>query len=84
MRAIEIVADRSTKQNFDPARQIDAKLTGHALDLGLICYALGSSSESGVGDHVLLMPPYIVTPQHVEEIVDKLARALDRALERER
>lgn len=80
MQAIEIVADRSTKRNFDPVRQIDARLTGHALDLGLICYALGSSSESGVGDHVLLMPPYIVTPEHIEEIVEKLGRALDRAL----
>lgn len=84
MRAIEIVADRPTKQNFDPARQIDARLTQHALDLGLICYASGSSSESQVGDHVLIMPPYIVEPHHIEEIVDKLGRALDRALERSR
>lgn len=84
MRAIEIVADRSTKQNFDASRQIDAKLTEHALDLGLICYALGSSSESQVGDHVLIMPPYIVEPRHIEEIVDKLGQALDRALERYR
>ncbi|MBN9221959.1 MAG: aminotransferase class III-fold pyridoxal phosphate-dependent enzyme, partial [Mesorhizobium sp.] len=83
MRAIEIVADRSTKRNFDPSLQIDASLTQHALDLGLICYAMGSSTESQVGDHVLLMPPYIVEPRHVEEMVDKLGRALDLALAKE-
>jgi adenosylmethionine-8-amino-7-oxononanoate aminotransferase len=81
MRAVEIVADRSTKQNFDASLQIDTRLTEHALDLGLICYVSGSSSESQVGDHVLLMPPYIVEPQHIEELVDKFGRALDRTLE---
>lgn len=81
MQGIEIVADRPTKRNFEPAQQIHAKLTRHALDLGLICYALGPSTESMVGDHVLLMPPYIVEAHHIEEIVDKLGQALDRALE---
>jgi adenosylmethionine-8-amino-7-oxononanoate aminotransferase len=80
MQGIEIVADRATKQTFTPTRQIHSKLTRHALDLGLICYALGPSSESMVGDHVLLMPPYIVETHHIEEIVDKLGRALDLAL----
>src|SRR5262249_44590076 len=84
MQSIEIVADRSTKRNFDPSLQIDARLTEHALELGLICYASGSSPESQVGDHVLLMPPYIVEPHHIEEIVDKLGQALDRTLERQR
>jgi adenosylmethionine-8-amino-7-oxononanoate aminotransferase len=81
MQGIEIVADRPTKRNFEASRQIHARLTRHALDLGLICYASGPSPESGVGDHVLLMPPYIVEPHHIEEIVDKLGQALDRALE---
>ncbi len=82
MRAIEIVADRPTKRNFDPSLKIDARLTEHALDFGLICYASGSSPESQVGDHILLMPPYVVEPKHIEEIVDKLGLALDRTLER--
>jgi len=82
MWGIEIVADRSTKQNFDASLQIDTRLTEHALDLGLICYVSGSSPESQVGDHVLLMPPYIVEPRHLEELVDKFGRALDRTLER--
>jgi adenosylmethionine-8-amino-7-oxononanoate aminotransferase len=81
MQGIEIVADRPTKRNFAGSRQIHARLTRHALDLGLICYASGPSLESDVGDHVLLMPPYIVEPHHIEEIVDKLGQALDRALD---
>ncbi|MET2828450.1 aspartate aminotransferase family protein [Mesorhizobium shangrilense] len=83
IQGIELVADRATKRNFDPSHQIHTKLSEHALDLGLICYASSSSSESGVGEHVLLMPPYIVEPHHIEEMVDKLGRAVDRALRAE-
>ena len=32
------------------------------------------------GDHVLLAPPFIVTDAQVEELTDKLSRALVRVL----
>ena len=79
-QGVEFVADRATKRTFDAAQGIAARLTEQALDLGLMCYASGPSAENGVGDRVMLMPPYIVEPRHLEELVDKLGLALDRAL----
>ncbi len=32
------------------------------------------------GDHVLIAPPYIIDESHVDEIVDKVATAIDAAL----
>ena len=79
-QGVEFVADRATKRTFDAAQGIAARLTEQALDLGLMCYASGPSAENGVGDRVMLMPPYIVEPRHLEELVDKLGLALDHAL----
>ncbi|WP_395677604.1 aspartate aminotransferase family protein [Inquilinus sp.] len=78
MHGIELVADRASKAIFDPARQVSARLSAHAMELGLICYATGGSADGQVGDHVMLMPPFIAEPHHLEELVDKLARALTR------
>jgi adenosylmethionine-8-amino-7-oxononanoate aminotransferase len=79
-QGVEFVADRASKRTFDPALQIHARLSAEALDLGLMCYTSGPSAENRVGDRVMLMPPYIVEPRHLEELVDKLGLALDRAL----
>ena len=32
------------------------------------------------GDHVLLAPPYIATPDDIDMIVDRLGQAVDSAL----
>jgi adenosylmethionine-8-amino-7-oxononanoate aminotransferase len=77
---IELVADRATKQPFDPALRIHARLKREALGAGLMCYPMGGTLDGVRGDHVLLAPPFIVEEAHLDECVDKLARALDTAL----
>ena len=41
---------------------------------GLICYPAGGTADGRRGDHILLAPPFIVTPSEVAEICDRLAR----------
>jgi len=48
---------------------------------GLMCYPMGGTIDGRRGDHILLAPPYTITEDHVGEIVDKLERALDVALD---
>ena len=48
---------------------------------GLICYPGGGTIDGRWGVHVLLAPPFIIGEDHVAEIVDKLAAALDAALD---
>ncbi|HTL26466.1 MAG TPA: aspartate aminotransferase family protein [Burkholderiales bacterium] len=77
---IELVADRATKQPFDPALRVHARLKKEALGAGLMCYPMGGTLDGSRGDHVLLAPPFIVEDAQLDECIDKLARALDSVL----
>jgi len=60
--------------------RIHARLKREALAAGLMCYPMGGTLDGVRGDHVLLAPPFIVEETHLDECVDKLARAVDSAL----
>jgi adenosylmethionine-8-amino-7-oxononanoate aminotransferase len=50
------------------------------MERGLLCYAMGGTVDGQQGDHILLAPPFIVTDDQLEQIVDRLAAAIDAAL----
>ncbi|GMQ75714.1 MAG: aspartate aminotransferase family protein [Gammaproteobacteria bacterium] len=77
---LELVAERASKQPFDPQRRVHARIKQQALDRGLICYPMGGTIDGVRGDHVLLAPPYIVNDAHIEELVDKLGQSVDAAM----
>ncbi|MBW6401306.1 aspartate aminotransferase family protein [Roseomonas sp. HJA6] len=79
-RAIELVADRATRDPFDPALQLNARIRKEAFARGLACYPSGGTADGRCGDHVLLAPPYIVSPAEVDLIVDRLGEAVDAAI----
>ena len=79
-RAIELVQSRETKEPFDPARKVHARLKAAAFDEGLICYPMGGTVDGKFGDHVLLAPPFVLADGDVARIVDKLERAVQRTL----
>jgi len=79
-QGVEIVADRTTREPFDPARRVHARIKQHALESGLICYPMGGTIDGVRGDHVLLAPPFIIEDAHIEELVDKLGRSVDAAV----
>jgi adenosylmethionine-8-amino-7-oxononanoate aminotransferase len=79
-RSIELVADRATKQPFDPALKINAKIKKAAMANGLCCYPMGGCIDGQLGDHVLLAPPYISHEGVIAQIADKLSVAVDAAL----
>ncbi len=79
-RGVEIVADRDTKEVFDPARKIHARIRREAMQCGLLCYPMGGSIDGVRGDHVLLAPPFIINAEEVDMIVDRLSLAIDAAI----
>jgi adenosylmethionine-8-amino-7-oxononanoate aminotransferase len=79
-QGIELVEDRETKAPFDPDRKLHAKIKAAAFEAGLICYPMGGTVDGQRGDHVLLAPPFILTEDQVEELVDKLGQAVETAL----
>jgi len=79
-QAIELVADRASKQPFDPARKLHSKVKAEALARGLMVYPMGGTIDGVRGDHVLLAPPYIVDEALIDQIVAKLGAAVEAAL----
>jgi adenosylmethionine-8-amino-7-oxononanoate aminotransferase len=80
LQGLELVADRATKRPFAPERRLHARVKGEAMARGLMGYPSGGTIDGTRGDHVLLAPPYIVTDGELEQIVDRLAAAIDAAL----
>jgi adenosylmethionine-8-amino-7-oxononanoate aminotransferase len=79
-QGIEIVADRSTKEPFDPAKKIHARIKKEAMARGLMVYPMGGTVDSVRGDHVLLAPPFILDAAAVDTIVERLGEAIDAAV----
>ena len=79
-QAIELVADRATKAPFDPGLKLHARIKARAMAEGLMVYPMGGTIDGRQGDHVLLAPPFIVDDAQLDQIVQRLARAVDAAL----
>ena len=79
-QAIELVVDRATRAPFDPALKLNQRIKAIAFEGGLGCYPAGGCMDGRSGDHVLLAPPYIATPDDIDMIVDRLGQAVDSAL----
>ncbi|WP_339862057.1 aspartate aminotransferase family protein [Thalassospira alkalitolerans] len=76
-RGVELVADRETKEVFDPARKINAKIKKAAFARGLMAYPMGGTIDGVRGDHVLFAPPFIVTEDDVAKIIDLFELAMN-------
>jgi 4-aminobutyrate---pyruvate transaminase len=68
---LEIVADKRTKAQFDPLQGVAAKAAGFAQAEGLIVRAL-------FGDRIAVCPPLVIGEAEIDELFDRLGRALDR------
>ena len=68
MGALEAVADKETKRPFDASLSISERIANACIDEGLICRPLGQA--------VVLCPPFVFTPAHMDEMFGKLGKAL--------
>jgi len=67
--AIELVADKKAKANFDPSRLVAAQGARFCEKEGLIVRPL-------MGDRIALCPPLIITEAEIDELFDRFERAL--------
>jgi len=79
-QAIELVEDRATRKPFDRSLKLHQLIKQAAFENGLACYPSGGTMDGQSGDHVLLAPPYIATPDEIDMIVDRLGTAVDNAI----
>ncbi len=72
--AIELVADKRSKRPFAPEVGIGAKVSALAEAEGLMPRAVA-------GHNIALCPPLIISEDEINEMFDRLERALDSALD---
>ncbi len=80
-QGIELVADRGTREPFDPQRKLHAQIKREAMARGLMVYPMGGAADGVRGDHVLLAPPFIIDGGAIDMIVERLGDAIDAAIE---
>ena len=74
--AFELVSDRDTMTPLPAGINAHEKLVNLAYERGLIIYS--RRTRDGIeGDHFLVCPPMIVTPEQIDEIIGKLTASLD-------
>jgi 4-aminobutyrate--pyruvate transaminase len=74
MGGVELVADKRTKQSFQRTSWVGARAVRFAEEDGVILRALA-------GDVLTLCPPLIISEGEIDELFDRLTRALDRTLD---
>jgi hypothetical protein len=78
-QGLELVANRDSKEPFDPKLKLHARVKREAMVRGLMVYPMGGTVEGVAGDHVLLAPPFIIDEPLVDTIVERLGDAIDAA-----
>lgn len=68
--ALELVADKQTRANFDPALGVGAKVVAAAEREGVILRAMA-------GDAIAFSPPLVITEGEIDEMFGRFSRALD-------
>jgi 4-aminobutyrate--pyruvate transaminase len=71
--AIEMVADKKTKRNFEAAKGVGTKCGQFCQDEGLIVRAL-------ISDRVALCPPLVISEAEIHELFDRFERGLNKTL----
>jgi adenosylmethionine-8-amino-7-oxononanoate aminotransferase len=80
MWALEFVEDRASKQTFPAKAHLASSIFDYGFADGLIVYYMSGCVDGTAGDHVMVSPPLVVTEREIDEIVAKLAVALDAAI----
>ncbi len=77
---IEFVQNKARKTPFPPAFPLHKHLKAIAMELGLLVYPMPGTIDGEYGHHVLIAPPFIIDRNHCDELVRKLALAVDQAI----
>jgi 4-aminobutyrate--pyruvate transaminase len=68
--AVELVEDKAARKNFDASRKVGGRLMKLGEEHGVILRALP-------GDSIAFSPPLIITEAEIDEMLDRVGRALD-------
>jgi adenosylmethionine-8-amino-7-oxononanoate aminotransferase len=79
---IEFVADPSTREPLPRGARFAEVFTDAALDEGLVVWPNVGHADGHNGDLAMLAPPFTITEDQIDEMLELFARALRRAADR--
>jgi len=82
LAGVELVADPATREPLPRSARLAETLTEAALEEGLVVWPNVGQADGRNGDLVMLAPPFIVTEDQIDEMLELLTRALRRAADR--
>lgn len=77
LAGVEFVADKTYKTPFDPSLRAGAKIAARAFEKGLIVYPGAGGADGVAGDHVLVAPPFVISTQQIDELVEILGQSVE-------
>jgi adenosylmethionine-8-amino-7-oxononanoate aminotransferase len=77
---LEIVKDKKTKEPFPAEFNLAGKIKQDILDNGMLSYPSQGCVDGLSGDHILLAPPYTVTDEELDIIIETTKKCLDNQL----
>jgi adenosylmethionine-8-amino-7-oxononanoate aminotransferase len=76
---LELVVDRETRDPFPRTVQVTETVVRGARERGLLVYS-GTGNANGVdGDTILLGPPFVITDEELDRVVERLAESIETA-----
>jgi len=73
---IEFVRDKPTRVPFGPSQTIAEKIRWAAMEEGVLTYPTQGCVDGASGDHLLLAPAFIITPEESALVAGALIKAL--------
>jgi adenosylmethionine-8-amino-7-oxononanoate aminotransferase len=80
LAGIEFVEDKATRAPFPRAARFAESFAEAALDAGLTVWPNVGHADGTSGDLAMVAPPFIVTEQEIDEIVQRLTTALKQTV----
>jgi adenosylmethionine-8-amino-7-oxononanoate aminotransferase len=77
---VEFVSDRISKEPFPAERGLAKKIGDSAFERGLIIYPVSGNVDGRRGDQIVIAPPFIVTDEQLDEIVDLFLETIETVL----
>ncbi|HST66211.1 MAG TPA: aminotransferase class III-fold pyridoxal phosphate-dependent enzyme [Mycobacteriales bacterium] len=80
LRAVEFVADRSSKAPFPRAEKVTERVVAACADNGALVYSSTGGATGTDGDLILFGPPLVITDDQVDELALRCTKAIRSVL----
>jgi hypothetical protein len=80
MVGVEFVADRESRAPYPRSERVTERVIRAARDAGLVLYPSTGLADGTNGDAILMGPPFVITDDELQAIVDRLSGAIEAAV----